>query len=117
MYQIVLEGTDLKVSKIGFGTAALHHSFTSSTRLSILRTALDGGITHFDTARLYGYGIAESELGRFFGKNGRKDLTISTKVGFDVSRLQQRFPLTQIMGKGILKKIFPTKPKGIDPIR
>jgi len=111
MYRVVLEGTDLEVSKVGFGTSALHHSFTSSERLSILRAALDGGITHFDSARLYGYGIAEKELGRFFGKNDRKGLTISTKVGFDVSKLQQRFPLIQVVGRKIIGKILPNVQK------
>ena len=107
MYRVVLEGTDLEVSKVGFGTAALHHSFTSSERLSILRAAFDGGITHFDSARLYGYGIAEKELGRFFSKHNRKDFTISTKVGFDVSKLQRRFPLTNIVGRKIISKVLP----------
>ena len=58
MRQITIEGTDLKTSKIGFGTASLHHIRSSSKRISILKTALNSGITHFDTARLYGNGIA-----------------------------------------------------------
>lgn len=107
MKRIVLDGTDLKVSKVGFGTAALHHSFTSSERLSILRAALDGGITHFDSARMYGYGIAEKELARLCGEVNRDSLTITTKIGFDVNRLQQLFPLTQIVGRKILGKFLP----------
>ena len=48
--------------------------------LRLLETALDAGITHFDTARLYGYGEAERVLGKFL--RGRRDrVTVTTKVG------------------------------------
>ncbi len=107
MNRIVLDGTDLNVSKIGFGTAALHHSFASSERLAILRAALDGGITHFDSARVYGYGIAEKALARLCVEVDRHSLTITTKIGFDVNRSQQLFPMTQIVGRTILRKFLP----------
>lgn len=107
MERIVLEGTDLSVSKIGFGTASLHHCFAPSDRLLILRTALDGGITHFDSARLYGYGIAEKALASLCSETNRDGLTIATKIGFDVNRLQHLFPLTQIVGRTILGKFLP----------
>ena len=48
--------------------------------LRLLGTALDGGITHFDTARSYGFGEAESVLGEF-SRNRREQVTITTKVG------------------------------------
>lgn len=108
MDRIVLDRTDLNVSKVGFGTAALHHSFTALQRLSILRAALDGGITHFDSARIYGYGIAEAALARLCVDINRDNLTITTKVGFDVNRLQQLFPLTQIVGRRILRNFLPS---------
>ena len=88
MQRIKLKNTDLEVSKIGFGTGSLHHLFFSLSRREILSAALDGGITHFDTARLYGNGIAEKELSSLLGKNGRHNITIATKVGFELNSLQ-----------------------------
>src|SRR2546429_2511028 len=49
---IVLAGTTLSVSRLGLGTASLHHLLWSSERMQLLKTALDCGISHFDTARM-----------------------------------------------------------------
>src|SRR5205807_2674411 len=49
-------------------------------KLCLLHAALDRGITHFDTARMYGVGQAEVALGEFLA--GRRDqVTVATKVG------------------------------------
>jgi predicted aldo/keto reductase-like oxidoreductase len=48
--------------------------------IRLLETAFDGGITHFDTAPLYGQGYAEDITGRFI-KNKRDRVTITTKFG------------------------------------
>ena len=46
----------------------------------LLEVAHESGITHFDTARAYGYGEAESAVGDFLA--GRRDaVTVTTKVG------------------------------------
>lgn len=105
MHRVILDGTDLEVSKIGFGTAALHHSFRSSERKSILMTAFDGGITHFDTANLYGNGLAEKELGRFFKNININEITVSTKVGFDINNFQRLFPMSHIVSRKIINSI------------
>ena len=56
---------------------------------SILRTAFDNGITHFDLANNYGppYGSAESNFGQIYKqdfKQYRDELIISTKAGWDM---------------------------------
>lgn len=48
--------------------------------LHLLETALDVGITHFDTARAYGFGEAEIALGDFIARR-RDRVTVTTKVG------------------------------------
>jgi len=48
--------------------------------LALLETALDSGITHFDTAPLYGWGAAEPLLGQIAARR-RDEMTIVTKVG------------------------------------
>jgi aryl-alcohol dehydrogenase-like predicted oxidoreductase len=80
MRGVTLQGTDINVSRLSFGTASLHHLPTSRRRQDLLAAAYDYGFTHFDTAPYYGFGIAEQELGRFLrGRRGR--VTITTKVG------------------------------------
>jgi len=88
---IVLAGTTLSVSRLGLGTASLHHLLWSSERMQLLKTALDCGISHFDTARMYGEGLAERELGRFL-TGGRQRVTIGTKFGLPAVSVLEQFP-------------------------
>ena len=61
---------------------------TTAGRLRLLEVAFEHGITHFDTAPLYGMGLAEEVLGRFC--RGKRDaITITTKFGL----LPRRIPL------------------------
>ncbi|MFN5695656.1 MAG: aldo/keto reductase [Cyanobacteriota bacterium] len=68
-------------SRLGFGTAGLMGAaLTDRGRLRLLEEALELGITHFDTAPLYGQGQAEEVLGRF-ARGQRDRITITTKFG------------------------------------
>ncbi len=80
MRRVTLQGTDINVSRLSFGTASLHHLPASRRRQDLLAAAFDHGFTHFDTAPYYGFGIAEQELGRFL-RNRRGRVTVTTKVG------------------------------------
>lgn len=71
----------------------LWHNFGDITpfniQQSLLRTAFDGGITHFDLANNYGppYGEAERNFGRHMEIDWhphRDELIISTKAGYDM---------------------------------
>jgi len=78
--RLCIEGTDIEVSRLGFGTGSLHHVFSGRKRQSLLGAAQYEGVTHFDTAPYYGYGLAECDLGKHLRKK-RAQVTISTKVG------------------------------------
>jgi len=80
MQTVRIDQTDLDVSRLGFGTASLHHLPLVRGRRSLLEAALDAGITHFDTSPYYGYGLAEKDLGRFM-RGRRSAVTVATKVG------------------------------------
>jgi aryl-alcohol dehydrogenase-like predicted oxidoreductase len=80
MKYIVIENTGITVSRLTFGTASLHHIYNSSKRQRLLEVVADAGITHFDTAPYYGYGLAETDLGNFLKKKRHK-FTLSTKIG------------------------------------
>ena len=80
MQSILIPGTDLKVSRLSFGTASLHHLFSAGRRQGLLQHALANGFTHFDTAPYYGFGLAEVALGRLPALD-RDRMTVATKVG------------------------------------
>ena len=80
MRELTLDGTDLRVPRLSFGTASLHHCVTSRQRQVLLSHAFDCGFTHFDASPYYGYGLAETELGRL-PVSLRNRLTVSSKVG------------------------------------
>lgn len=80
MKWVLVPGTNLSVSRLGFGTSRLHHEFSRARRLALLDAAWNFGITHFDTSPLYGYGLAEKDLGVFL-RSRRSEATVATKVG------------------------------------
>ena len=76
-----------------FVSLGLWHNFGNITlfgvQQSLLRTAFDSGITHFDRANNYGppYGEAERNFGVHMDRDWhthRDELIISTKAGFDM---------------------------------
>lgn len=74
-----LPETRLQISRISFGTSTLHHLPSSRKRRALLDAAVSAGITHFDTAPLYGFGLAERTLAPLLAACPR--LTVATKVG------------------------------------
>jgi aryl-alcohol dehydrogenase-like predicted oxidoreductase len=84
--------TNIQTSRLGFGTASLHHLHSEAARKNLLAAALDTGFTYFDTARIYGEGQAERTLGDFFAGDLRKNVTIATKIGLPAVPLLETFP-------------------------
>lgn len=74
----------LDVTSIGLGSAPLGGLFTpvsdADAEATIAR-AWSAGIRFFDTAPLYGFGLAERRLGVFLRQQPRDSYVISTKVG------------------------------------
>lgn len=76
--------TDLEVTTLGFGSAALGELFVKVPEPqahATLQAAWDAGIRYFDTAPHYGTGLAERRLGSFLADRPRAEVTVSTKVG------------------------------------
>ncbi len=81
------EWNGLKLPEIGFGTWSIGgDSFANRSKdragLVALRSALDLGYTHFDTAEMYASGHTEELLGRAVRESGkpRESLFIASKV-------------------------------------
>jgi voltage-dependent potassium channel beta subunit len=75
----------LKVSCIGFGNSVNYESLTPESEelnYQCVKKCLELGINYFDTAEIYGHGIAETILGNSLKRLSplRKDIVISTKL-------------------------------------
>lgn len=71
--------------KLGMGTAGLGNLYRmvpSHVARQTVQRALEAGITYFDTAPYYGFGLAETRLGTALAElDPSAKITISTKVG------------------------------------
>ncbi len=70
----------LDVSAVGLGCNNFGWRIDEATSRTVTYAALDAGITHFDTADVYGDGQSEAFLGRALGSR-RNDVVIATKFG------------------------------------
>jgi len=71
------------VSAIGFGAMGLSGIYGAAdddTSVALISRALDLGITHIDTADIYGHGHNESLIGRALGAR-RPEVVLATKTG------------------------------------
>lgn len=77
---------NIKTSSLGFGCSLLtrHHSIGAA--ISNLNCAYEQGVTHFDVANVYGFGQAETILGKF-AAGKRQHITITTKTGLQGRQL------------------------------
>ena len=69
---------------LGFGTAPLGNMFRDipdHEAEATVDAAWDQGTRFFDTAPMYGAGLAEIRLGKYLAQHGRDDYVLSTKVG------------------------------------
>jgi D-threo-aldose 1-dehydrogenase len=69
---------------LGFGTAPLGNMFRDipdEEAEATVDAAWDHGTRFFDTAPMYGAGLAETRLGKYLAQHDRDDYVLSTKVG------------------------------------
>jgi len=72
------------VSAIGLGCMNICHAYgapvSEQQAERVLLAALDAGVTHFDTAALYGFGASETLVGKYLSKH-RSKFTLASKCG------------------------------------
>jgi hypothetical protein len=96
-----------QVSEIGLGCMNLSHAYgapvSEAQAERVLLSALDAGVTLFDTAALYGFGTNETLVGKFL-KSHRRQFTLASKcgmAGFDLN------------GDGKLVRVIDGRPETI----
>jgi aryl-alcohol dehydrogenase-like predicted oxidoreductase len=88
-----LGNSGLEVSALGFGCMGMSFSYgppkDKQEMTSLLRAAVERGITFFDTAEVYGPFLNEELVGEALAPF-RKQVVIATKFGFDLSGSDHR---------------------------
>jgi len=105
--------TSLAVPRVGVGTAPLGNMFEAYSDAhadAVLASAVAHGLRYFDTAPLYGHGLAEQRVGRAVARLPRDQVFVSTKVGrllrADAPRDESQFYL----GEPFYKDVPPVGP-------
>jgi aryl-alcohol dehydrogenase-like predicted oxidoreductase len=96
-----------QVSSIGLGCMNLSHAYGEPVSAEqgerVLLAALDAGVTHFDTAALYGFGANETLLGRVLSRH-RSRFTLASKCGMTG---------VDVQGDGKLVRVIDGRPETI----
>ena len=82
--RVQLGTTPLEVTRLGLGTAPLGGLFEAvadDEAHRVVEAAWKAGIRFFDTAPLYGHGLAELRLGAVLSSKPRDEFVLATKVG------------------------------------
>lgn len=96
-----------QVSEIGLGCMNLSHAYgapvSEAQAEKVLLTALDAGVTLFDTAALYGFGANEILVGKVL-KSHRQKFTLASKCGMTG---------VDVNGDGKLVRVIDGRPETI----
>jgi D-threo-aldose 1-dehydrogenase len=82
--RVPLGKTRLTVTRLGLGTAPLGNLFEAvedAQARAVVERAWELGLRLFDTAPLYGHGLAERRLGQALRPRPRDEFALATKVG------------------------------------
>jgi aryl-alcohol dehydrogenase-like predicted oxidoreductase len=86
-------GRGLEVSPIGLGCMSMTGGYSErpdrQEMISLLRAAVDRGITFFDTAEIYGPYANEELVGEALAPH-RQQVVIATKFGFDIDPVERK---------------------------
>jgi len=96
MEQRVLGRMGRLVSVVGLGTWQLGADWgnvAEADAMAVLRTAVESGVTFFDTADVYGDGRSERIIGRFLADNAGQGITVATKMGRRVEQKPENYTL------------------------
>lgn len=82
--RVQLGKSKLTATRLAVGTVPIGGMFAAvdeETTRATLRRSWELGVRYFDTAPLYGHGVAEQRLGAFLRQQPRDQFVVATKVG------------------------------------
>jgi D-threo-aldose 1-dehydrogenase len=103
---ITLPGSTIRTTVLGFGGSNLLGPRSRAEGRALLETAFEAGIRHFDVARSYSSGDAESLVGEFL-KSRRDQVTLTTKFGLQPPKVTSGLRLAI----GIARKLMKLSPR------
>lgn len=96
-----LNGADLNISRLCFGTMTLGKPADQQTSTRMVDQCIQAGINFFDTANMYQLGVAETMLGEAL-KGRRKNVILASKVRFKMGDAPDQSGLSR---KAILRAV------------
>jgi aryl-alcohol dehydrogenase-like predicted oxidoreductase len=81
--RVRLGRSGLPVSVVGLGCNNFGSRIDAEQTRAVVQTALEAGVTLFDTADIYGKGLSEEFLGQALGTR-RDEIVLATKFGMDM---------------------------------
>ena len=110
MKAITLPGTARPTSNIGYGTSGLHGGWSRKGSITLLETAFECGVRHFDTAPLYGLGEAEDVVGQFAARHSG-EVSVTTKFGLNAPKSRRLFGIARMVLRPLVSRIPGAKAK------
>lgn len=100
MEQRLLGRTGREVSVVGLGTWQLGADWgqvAEEDALAVLNTAVESGVTFFDTADVYGDGRSERLIGRYLRARPDAGIFVATKMGRRAEQVPENFSLENFL--------------------
>lgn len=104
MREVTIPQFSIRTTKVGFGCSSLVGIVSAKEARGLIDAAYDTGIRHFDVARSYGQGTAESVLGKALGSR-RGNVTITSKFGLAVPRRRPAIDFARSILRPVAKRI------------
>ncbi|MGL4488374.1 MAG: aldo/keto reductase [Rhizobiaceae bacterium] len=105
-------------TELGFGTAPLgnlYRAISDEDAQDVLDAAWESGSRFYDTAPLYGLGLAETRLNHFLRGKRRDDYVISTKAGrlLEVCKPEQRTGIGKFFETPMRREVYDYSYDGV----
>jgi D-threo-aldose 1-dehydrogenase len=116
MVRVKLGRTELTVTKLGLGSAplgGLYEPVADDEARRVIEAAWDAGVRFFDTAPLYGHGLAERRLGEVLRTKPREEFVLATKVGRLLRADAPREPSESYRGVPAVNPVFDFSYDGV----
>ncbi len=105
-------------TELGFGTAPLgnlYKAVSDDDAHAVLEAAWNTGCRYFDTAPLYGLGLAETRLNGFLRSKKRDDYVVTTKAGrlLEVCKPEERTGIGKFFDTPTRREVFDYSYDGV----